>query len=55
MDKDALWQAFAHSGLVEDYLRYRGFVPQMMDKMEAKDGTGKQAACHDRRSHSEKL
>lgn len=24
MDKDTLWHAFAHSGRVEDYLRYRG-------------------------------
>ncbi len=24
MDKDTLWHTFAHSGRVEDYLRYRG-------------------------------
>lgn len=38
MDKDALWNTFAHSGKVEDYLRYRGIdLPQTTNSVEKEE------------------
>lgn len=57
MDKDALWNAFAHSGKVEDYLRYRGVDrPQetvnSVEREESGYGHRPQTASDDRRSDS---
>ena len=40
MDKQFLWNAFAATGKVEDYLRYRGIdLPQMINQAD-KEGSG---------------
>ncbi len=55
MDKEALWQHFAHSGKVEDYLRYRGIdLPRATNcvKEESGDGQRTQTASDDRRPDS---
>ena len=55
MDKDALWHTFAHSGKIEDYLRYRGVrLPEPQNGVKEGSGCGHrtQTASDDRRSDS---
>ncbi len=52
MDEEKLWQAFAQSGKVEDYLRYRGIAPGVVEE-ERPDGD--KIPYHDRRPHSAEL
>ena len=52
MDKDALWNTFAHSGKIEDYLRYRGVnlaEPPTGEKEGMGHGHRPQTASDDRR------
>ena len=60
MDKEKLWQTFAHSGKVDDYLRYRGIaVTQQAINRADEEGSdnGKRAktASYDQRSDSAQL
>ncbi len=55
MEEEALWRAFAQSGRVEDYLRYRGLVPgaatDLVQEGEAY-GSRPKTASDDRRPES---
>lgn len=56
MDKDTLWHTFAHSGRVEDYLRYRGIdlIQPTTNRIqeEVSYGDRPKTASDDRRSDS---
>ena len=56
MDKDTLWNTFALSGKVEDYLRYRGVdIPRATNTVEREEsgyGHTTQTASDDRRPDS---
>ena len=58
MDKDTLWHTFAHSGRVEDYLRYRGIdltAATAAVQEEVSYGDRPKTASNDRRSGSERV
>ena len=45
MDKGRLWHNFTHSGRVEDYLRYRGILPEQ----RATDSVQEEASAYGER------
>ena len=60
MDDKKLWHNFAHSGKVEDYLRYRGIVvtPGAINGVGEEGsgyGNGSKTASNDRRPDSAPL
>ena len=57
MDNWKLWHTFEHSGRVEDYLRYRGIIPEQRatDSLQEEApayGERPKTASDDRRSDS---
>ena len=46
MDKGRLWHTFTHSGRVEDYLRYRGILPEQ----RATDSVQEEASAYGERT-----
>ena len=56
MEQDKLWNTFAATGKVEDYLKYRGItVPGATNSVKEESGYGNrpQTASHDRRPDSQ--
>ncbi len=51
MEQQDLWQAFAQTGRVEDYLRYRGVSLTGEKEGDTVGGKQQKTASDDRRSH----